>query len=133
MKNVPIPEAFKQQLLKDPFNSFKAFKGTGNVAKIGDSFGKAGILVRNPEIKIEWSKVSSHGLERMAERGVTRSMAESWVKNGKALSQNNGSKHLYFSKEGAAVVANDGTLVTVIPKSKFDDAYNLLSISLFGK
>ncbi|MDK8183735.1 hypothetical protein [Paenibacillus sp. UMB4589-SE434] len=30
VKNVSIPEAFKQQLLKDPFNSFKAFKGTSN-------------------------------------------------------------------------------------------------------
>jgi hypothetical protein len=45
------------------------------------------------------------------------------VENGKALSQNNGSKHLFFSKEGAAVVANDGTLVTVIPKSMHKKHY----------
>jgi hypothetical protein len=69
----------------------------------------------------------------MNERGVTKEMAESWVENGKALSQNNGSKHLFFSEEGAAVVANDGTLVTTIPKSKYDDAYKALSTSLFGK
>ncbi|WP_410514027.1 RHS repeat-associated core domain-containing protein [Paenibacillus sp. BR2-3] len=113
----------------------KAMKveGTIKVAKIGDSFGKAGTLVENPGTKIDWSKVTSHGLERMTLRGVTKEMAESWVRNGKALSQNNGSKHLFFSKEGAAVVANDGTLVTVIPKSKFDDVYKVLSISLFGK
>jgi hypothetical protein len=69
----------------------------------------------------------------MSERGVSKEMAESWAKNGKALSQNNGNKHLFFSQEGAAVVAKDGTLVTVIPKSKYDDAYKALSESLFGK
>lgn len=108
-----------------------AVEGTVNVAKIGDSFGKAGTLVENPGTKIDWSKVTSHGMERMDQRGVTKEMAESWVGNGKALSQNNGSKHLFFSREGAAVVANDGTLVTVIPK--YDDAYKALSTSLFGK
>ncbi|ANE46719.1 hypothetical protein SY83_11045 [Paenibacillus swuensis] len=69
----------------------------------------------------------------MNERGVTKEMVESRVKNGKALSQNNGSKHLFFTDEGAAVIANDGTLVTVIPKSKYDDAYKALSESLFGR
>ncbi|MDP4097660.1 WXG100 family type VII secretion target [Paenibacillus sp. P96] len=111
----------------------KISEGTSSVAKIGDSFGKAGTLVENPGTKIEWSKVSTHGIERMNERGVTKEMAEFWVENGKALSQNNGSKHLFFSEEGAAVVANDGTLVTVIPKSKYDDAYKALSRSLFGR
>lgn len=108
-------------------------EGAGNVAEIGDSFGKAGILVEHPGTKIDWSNVSSHALERMNERGVTKEAAESWVENGKALSQNNGSKHLFFSEEGAAVVANDGTLVTVIPKNKYDDVYKALSQSLFGK
>ncbi|WP_156130611.1 hypothetical protein [Paenibacillus durus] len=54
-------------------------KGTG-IAKIGDSFGKAGTLVKNPGTKIDWSKVSSHALERMKERGVTKKMAKSWLK-----------------------------------------------------
>ncbi|NMO96712.1 pre-toxin TG domain-containing protein [Paenibacillus lemnae] len=108
-------------------------EGVETLAKIGDDFGKAGELVENPGTKIDWSKVSSHGMERMNERGVTKEMAELWVENGKALSQNNGKKHLFFSEEGAAVVANDGTLVTVIPKSKYDDAYKALSKSLFGR
>lgn len=50
-----------------------------NLAKIGDSFGKSGVLVNHPGTRIEWSKVSNHGLERMGQRGVTQSMAESWV------------------------------------------------------
>jgi WXG100 family type VII secretion target len=108
-------------------------QGKGETAQIGDTFGKSGTLVENPGTQINWSNSSNHALERMQERGVTKEMADSWVENGKALSQNNGSKHLFFSKEGAAVVANDGTLVTVIPKSKYDDAYKALSKSLFGE
>ncbi|WP_374018210.1 hypothetical protein ABU162_30080 [Paenibacillus thiaminolyticus] len=103
-----------------------------NLAKIGDSFGKSGILVNHPGTKIDWTKVSNHGLERMTQRGVTQSMAEKWVKNAKALSQSQGSKHLFFTKDGAAVVATDGTLVTAIPKSYYDDAYKALSRALFG-
>ncbi|SEI79682.1 WXG100 family type VII secretion target [Paenibacillus polymyxa] len=108
-------------------------QGNGETAQIGDTFGKSGTLVENPGTQINWSNSSNHALERMQERGVTKEMADSWVENGKTLSQNNGSKHLFFSKEGAAVVANDGTLVTVIPKSKYDDAYKTLSKSLFGE
>jgi toxin YxiD len=49
------------------------------------------------------------------------------------LSQNNGSKHLFFTKDGAVVVVTDGTFVTAIPKSHYDDAYKALSKSLFGE
>ncbi len=42
-------------------------EGTGDVAKIGENFGKAGTLVENPGTKIDWSKVSTHGMERMNE------------------------------------------------------------------
>ncbi|MDP9676562.1 hypothetical protein J2W97_002557 [Paenibacillus jamilae] len=108
-------------------------QGNGETAQIGDTFGKSGTLAENPGTQIDWSNSSNHALERMQERGVTKEMADSWMENGKTLSQNNGSKHLFFSKEGAAVVANDGTLVTVIPKSKYDDAYKALSKSLFGE
>lgn len=69
----------------------------------------------------------------MAERGVTQEMVNSWVQNGKSLVQGGGSKHLFFSPEGAAVVGTDGYLVTVIPKSYYDDAYKELSEALFGK
>ncbi len=108
-------------------------KGKNDAAKIGTSFGNYGTLVEHPGIKIDWSKNINHAMKRMAERDVTKEMADSWVDNGKALSQNNGSKYLFFSQKGAAVVANDGTLVTVIPESHYDDDYKELSKSLFGR
>jgi hypothetical protein len=40
-------------------------KGTGNVAKIGDSSGKSGTLITNSGTKIDWSKVSSLKKERL--------------------------------------------------------------------
>ncbi|WP_162859631.1 DUF4258 domain-containing protein, partial [Listeria goaensis] len=111
----------------------KTYKGgSGATAKIGESFGKSGTLVKNPGTKIDWSKVTDHGLKRMDERGVTKKNVESWVKNGKALEQAGGNKHLFFTKEGAVVVAKDGTLVTAIPVSKYDNAYKELSLKLFG-
>lgn len=71
-------------------------------------------------------------MERISERGVTQSMVESWVKNGKALEQAGGAKHLFFTPQGAAVVATDGTVVTTIPASMYDEAYKALSKALFG-
>jgi RHS repeat-associated protein len=105
---------------------------TANLAQIGSSFGKSGTLVNHPGTRVDWSKVSAHGLQRMSERGVTRNMVESWVRNGKALEQAGGAKHLFFTPQGAAVVATDGTVVTTIPASMYDAAYKALSISLFG-
>lgn len=70
--------------------------GKGNLSKIGDDFGKVGKLVEHPGTKIDWSKLSTHGMNRMSQRSVTKEMAESWVKNGKALSQNNGSKYFFL-------------------------------------
>lgn len=73
------------------------------------------LSVEHPNTKIDWSKTSSHGMDRMTERGVTTDMAESWVANGKVLEQAGGSKHLFFTPNGAIVVATDGTVVTAIP------------------
>ena len=69
----------------------------------------------------------------MEQRGVTQEMVDSWVANGKALVQGEGSKHLFFTQEGAAVVGTDGYLVTVIPESYYDDVYKAMSEALFGK
>ncbi len=64
-------------------SEWSSYLEDGALAKIGDSFGKAGTLVENPDTKVDWLKVSNHGLQRMGECGVTQSMVESWVKNGK--------------------------------------------------
>lgn len=69
----------------------------------------------------------------MTERGVTVEMAELWVKNGKTLEQANGSKHLFFTPDGAVVVATDGKVITTIPRSFYDAEYLELSKQLFGR
>ncbi|MFZ5596788.1 MAG: RHS repeat domain-containing protein [Bacillota bacterium] len=94
-------------------------KGAGNAARIGENFGKLGTLVENPGIKVNWNTFAEHGFERMAQRGVTTDMVETWVANGKALSQG-GNKFLFVSKEGAAVVTKDGKLVTTYSANDFD-------------
>jgi|GEM_PF-6318343 len=103
-----------------------------NIARIGDRFGKSGTLVNNPGTRVDWSRVSSHGLQRMSQRGVTQDMVNSWVRSGKVLEQAGGSKHLFFTQQGAVVVATDGTAVTAIPASMYDAAYKALSQALFG-
>lgn len=70
-----------------------------------------GTLVENPSIKVNWDAFAEHGLERMAQRGVTQEMVDSWVANGKALQQG-ANKYLFVTKEGAAVVTSEGKLVT---------------------
>jgi hypothetical protein len=89
-------------------------------AKLGTSFGKTGTLVENPSIKVNWDAFAEHGLERMAQRGVTQDMVNSWVSNGKALQQG-ANKYLFVTQEGAAVVTNKGNLVTTYSSKFFDE------------
>ncbi|PWI57791.1 hypothetical protein BM613_07320 [Sulfoacidibacillus thermotolerans] len=89
-------------------------------------------MVKNPGVKVDWSNVSDHGMQRLEQRGVSEAEVNSWVKNGKALEQNGGSKWLYVTKQGAAVVAKDGTLVTVIPAANYDANMWSTVTRLFG-
>ncbi len=59
-------------------------------------------------------------------------MADDIVNNGKALSQNNGSKHMFVTKDGVIVVANDGTLVTGWTSVDFDSAMKEIVSKLYG-
>jgi hypothetical protein len=106
-------------------------KGASNLAKIGDDFGKLGKLVKNPGIKADWANTTTHGLERMAERGVTQGMVDSWVQSGKVLQQSSGN-YLYITKDGAAVLNNAGKLVTTYSSANFDSAMWEVVKKLFG-
>ena len=101
-------------------------------ASIGTQFGKLGVLVKTPNITVNWAKTTAHGFERMAERGVTQKMVETWMRNGKVLEQSGG-QFLYITKEGAAVVNKSGQVITAYGSKYFDDAMKQVIVSLFGK
>ncbi|MCT4583780.1 MAG: DUF4258 domain-containing protein [Peptostreptococcaceae bacterium] len=108
-------------------NSIKATK----VAKVGDKIKDLGKLVKHPGITVDWSKVTKHGLERMSERNVTKSMVETFVKNGKAIKQSS-SKYLFLTKEGAAVLSKEGKLITTYTKNEFKDHVKKAIKVLYG-
>lgn len=101
-------------------------------AKFGDTFGKMGEHVKNPGIKVDWSQYAEHGYERLAQRGMSKELVESIVKDGKALSQN-GAKFAYVTKEGVVVISKEGKLITAWSNSYFDDAMKEIIKGLFGK
>lgn len=105
---------------------------SGAEVKIGTSFGKLGTLVQNPLINVNWNMNSVHGLEKMAERGITQEMVNAWVASGKALQQSGG-QYLFVSKDGVAVVSQNGKLITAYTKKTFD--HNMVDMvnRLYGK
>ena len=109
-----------------------AEEGVGK-AELGHDFGKMGKYVEHPNIEVDWSKFAEHGLERMEQRGVTQDMVNDFVKNGKVLSQNEGNKFAFITKEGVAVVSKDGKLITTWGKDKFDDNMKEIVKMLWGE
>ena len=103
------------------------------IATAGTVFGKLGTLVKDaPQIVVDWAKVSVHALERMAQRGITPEMIESWIQQGAALQQT-ANKFLFISQEGAAVVTTEGVLVTAYPAACFDASMMEVVKMLFGQ
>lgn len=92
-----------------------------------------GKYVEHPNIEVDWSKFAEHGLERMEQRGVTKDMVNDFVKNGKVLSQNEGNKFAFITKDGVAVVSKDGKLITTWGKDKFDDNMKEIVKMLWGE
>lgn len=53
--------------------------------------GKMGTYTEKPNLKVNWNEYSDHGVnDSMTNRGITQEMVDSYVANGKALSQGNG-------------------------------------------
>ena len=92
-----------------------------------------GTYVENPGIEIDWTQYAEHGAERMKQRGMTREIIDSIVKNGKVLSQNNGSKFAYITKDGVAIVTREGKLVTAWNRANFDSNMSEIVKKLFGE
>ncbi|WP_091012279.1 WXG100 family type VII secretion target [Paenibacillus amylolyticus] len=99
----------------------------------GEDFGKMGTYVENPSIQVNWSEFAEHGFSRMEKRGVTQDMVDDWVKNGKALSQNEGVKYAFITREGVAVVSKEGKLVTTWGKDNFDEGMTEIVEKIYGK
>lgn len=89
-----------------------------NGVEVGTDFGKIGKLVNHPNIKINWSEHSEHGMSRLKQRGLSKSQVDDFVERGKALSQNGGEKFAFITENGVAIVSKDGKLVTAWGKKK---------------
>ncbi|MBC8559284.1 DUF4258 domain-containing protein [Clostridiaceae bacterium NSJ-33] len=85
-----------------------------------------GIYVEKPDIKIDWNQYAEHGMERMNQRGLSHEFVESFIQNGKVLSQNSGSKFAYVTK-----VSKEGKLITTWGSAQFDDSMLEIISKLF--
>ena len=107
--------------------------GISTIAALGTSFGKLGTLIaNNGQQIIDWGKTTWHGIQRMAERGVTQNMVEVWAKTGKALQQT-GDKIIYITKQGAVVINKAGQVITAYTSKDFNSAMQEVVEKLFGK
>ena len=107
--------------------------GVSTTVTTGTSFGKLGtLIVNNGDQIIDWSNTTAHGLRRMVERGVTKDMADLWVRSGKALQQSSG-QIIYITRQGAVVVNKLGQVITAYGKEYFDANMQEVVKKLFGK
>ncbi|EAF8287062.1 hypothetical protein AYX57_13430 [Listeria monocytogenes] len=104
-----------------------------NGVEVGTDFGKIGKLVNHPNIKINWSEHSEHGMTRLKQRGLSKSQVDDFVERGKALSQNGGEKFAFITENGVAIVSKDGKLVTAWGKKDFDEGMEKIIEKLYGK
>lgn len=88
--------------------------GIRSAPKIGSQIGRLGRLVKNTRPAIRG--LTRHGLQRMAQRGVSESLAKSIVRSGKAIAQSGG-KTLFF-----VVLNKAGEVVTAYSSRFFDSA-----------
>lgn len=104
-----------------------------NVVKHGEDFGKMRTYMEHPNIKMNWSKHSVHGLERLEQRGLSKQQIENFIKDGKVLSQNNGEKFAFITEDGVAILNKQGKFVTALGKNDFDKEMTDIIGKLFRK
>ena len=97
--------------------------------KLGTQLGKWGTLTRNTKPLIQG--FTKHGAERMAQRGVSKALAQKIIKTGYAVSQSGGTV-LYFTKAGVVVLNAAGEVVTAYTSAYFDETVKAI-VSLFYK
>ena len=104
---------------------------TTKTAKIGTSFGKIGKLIKYRKITANWGKTTSYAFRRMAERGMSKSMVDGILKNGKVLQQS-ANKFVYITKKGVVVVESTGKIITAYSSKYFDSTMRNIVKQLFG-
>lgn len=106
---------------------------SSTLVQYGDDFGKMGTYVEKPDIKIDWTQITQHALERLPQREMTQEMVNEIIENGKVLAQDNGSKFAFITKEGVAIVSETGKLITAWTNKAFDDYMWEIVKKLFGE
>ena len=99
--------------------------------KLGDSIGKLGTLIKNPQMSVNWNSVSSYAQNRMMQRGVNMQMINTCVEKGVALQQSSG-RILFISKECVVVLNQKSEIVTTYSKLFFDNTMKEIIKKLFG-
>jgi RHS repeat-associated protein len=99
------------------------------IPKMGTQIGRLGKLTNNLKPLIKG--LTNHGLQRMAERGVSQSLAQSIINSGYAIAQEGG-KTLFFTKAGAVVLTKAGEVVTAYSAKYFDAAMQEIIKQFYG-
>ena len=110
-------------------SSVAAKLGIKAVPKIGSQIGRLGKLVKSTKPAIKG--LTRHGLQRMAQRGVSQNMAQSIVRSGHAIAQSGG-KTLYFTQAGVVVLNKAGEVVTAYSSKFFDSAMKEIIRKFYG-
>ena len=111
-------------------SSVAAKFGIKSIPKIGSKIGRLGKLVKNTKPAIKG--LTRHGLQRMAQRGVSQSMARNIVRTGYAIAQSGG-KTLFFTRAGVVVLNKAGEVVTAYSSKFFDAAMKEIIRQFYGK
>ena len=99
--------------------------------KIGTKFGNMGKLVKYRKIDINWNIITRHGLQRMSERGMSKSLINNVIKNGEVLQQS-ANKYVYISKKGVVVIESNGKIITAYSSEFFDETVKAYVNKLFN-
>ena len=110
-------------------SSVAAKLGIRSIPKLGSQIGRLGKLVKNTKPAIRG--LTRHGLQRMAQRGVSQSMAKSIVRSGHAIAQSGG-KTLFFTQAGVVVLNKAGEVVTAYSSKFFDAAMKEIIRQFYG-
>lgn len=128
----PVVKKALKKLENKSSKKLKKSKALRNIAKYGEDFGKMGTYVKNPNIKINWSAFAEHASKRIQQRGMSKKSINKIVKRGKALSQNNGNKFAFVTKNGVVVMSKEGKLITAWGKEYFDNNMKQIVRRLYG-